>query len=573
MTISNLHLDPNASLKSQINDCNSLEQLNEILLDTLRFVAKNIHNQEEFEFIFFTLEKCIHFFKMDPEKYKKEYLGALNDLGILCYYNHNYDASINFYFIALLRSNIEDYNRFYHNIADSLVRCSYFDIANFYFNKAIENINAFKSHNLYIDERLFVLNLYLLNYTDCLIKAGQIERANELFKTVGGKDKLPVRYKSFYLLIETYLSFYTSEKKVFLEKVKELKSIYLKDKVYSIVLEINDFLIEKLVITNSSEKAKLLEENLDLSSKINNKDVERKAIVKTIEFYDNEGDQKKKIYYLEELYKLDSSKKVDINAKLIDIYLREVSDFFHELKHINKTISEQKQELEEITYILSHDLKTPLRTINSFSELIQRNIEKENYSSLNQHLAFIRNSSENLYHLIEDVNVLHTIEKNEEEHTAVDLNEITKTVIVNLDDFIKKENAQILIENNLPTIQGIRSQFSIFFQNIIENGLKYNKSEKPTVKITSKIIDNQIHIIFSDNGIGIDNEYFDQIFLFFKRLHLKGQYEGSGFGLGICNKIASKFNGKIEVNSEIGKGSVFTFILPITLLSQELTVN
>jgi light-regulated signal transduction histidine kinase (bacteriophytochrome) len=131
-----------------------------------------------------------------------------------------------------------------------------------------------------------------------------------------------------------------------------------------------------------------------------------------------------------------------------------------------------------------------------------------------------------------------------------------------LEESIQKYNGQVLTAE-LPTIQSSNSLLFTTLKNLIENGLKYNKSDKPTVEIDYHKTETHHEIIISDNGIGINKQYHAQVFKMFKRLHNRGAYEGSGIGLAIVKLSADKLGGKVLLESEEGKGSRFVIQLPL----------
>ena len=148
------------------------------------------------------------------------------------------------------------------------------------------------------------------------------------------------------------------------------------------------------------------------------------------------------------------------------------------------------------------------------------------------------------------------------EKQAVDLNQLIIGVIDNIKETVDKSNGQVLM-SNLPTIQSSNSLLFTTFKNLIENGLKYNNSDNPVVNVDYQKTTNTHQIIISDNGIGIEKQYQEQIFEMFKRLHNRGEYEGSGIGLAIVKLSIDKLGGIVTLNSELGKGSQFMIKLPL----------
>lgn len=219
-------------------------------------------------------------------------------------------------------------------------------------------------------------------------------------------------------------------------------------------------------------------------------------------------------------------------------------------------------ELRTFNYIASHDIKEPIRNIGSYVGLIQRKLPQD----LKQNLAFyfdtIKQSTNQLYTLIEDFARYTTLSKDEKiALQQVNLSELTHNVVRSLEPTIKKYKGQVLYEN-LPLITSSSSLLFTALKNLIENGLKYNEAEQPTVQVLYEETNHQHKIIVSDNGIGIEQEYHNKIFEMFKRLHNKSKYDGSGIGLAIVKLVTEKLNGTIIVESNINQGSSFIISLP-----------
>lgn len=227
----------------------------------------------------------------------------------------------------------------------------------------------------------------------------------------------------------------------------------------------------------------------------------------------------------------------------------------------NKELARANEDLDKFASMASHDLKSPLRNISSFIQLINRKIKKYDDPDLQEYLGFVRTSANQMSQLIEDVLQYSKVDSYLKDTEPVALEDIILKAKNNLRSSIASKNASVE-HDKLPIIRGYSSQLVLLFQNLIENGLKYNTSDIPSVKISYKETPETHEIAFKDNGIGISDEYFNHIFEMFKRLHSSSQYEGSGVGLAICKKIIDTHQGTIRIESELEKGTTFHISLP-----------
>jgi signal transduction histidine kinase len=229
----------------------------------------------------------------------------------------------------------------------------------------------------------------------------------------------------------------------------------------------------------------------------------------------------------------------------------------------NLTIS--NQELERFAYVASHDLQEPLRSIASYSSLL-----KNRYGDKLDKTAqsYIKNSCDAAYsmkELVVDLLEHSKLAKSSKlNYEMVNCTKIIDITCNNLVETISLKKAKIIYSKNLPEIKTDAIKMVQLLQNLISNALKYvDKKKIPEIKIGVKKDKESWLFSVKDNGIGVDEQYFEEIFLPFKRLHSKSQYSGTGVGLSICKKIVAKFKGKIWVESKLGKGSSFYFTIPI----------
>ena len=240
----------------------------------------------------------------------------------------------------------------------------------------------------------------------------------------------------------------------------------------------------------------------------------------------------------------------------------------HQIEIMQSKLSEyaqklikSNQELTDFAHIASHDLRAPLRNIGSFTQLLQKRMSAQLDERSKEYFDFITTNVRQSTKLIEDLLNYSKIDKNIGDPSSVDLNDVLLLVRSNLQSFISDKKAQIIVKD-LPILRGHSSLIVQLFQNLINNGLKYNECEKPIVIISSEWQNYEWIFKVTDNGIGIAPQYQSQVFGMFRRLHSAAQYEGSGIGLAFCQRIVSTYNGRIWLESEEGKGTIFYFTLP-----------
>ncbi|MFK7925768.1 MAG: ATP-binding protein [Bacteroidia bacterium] len=232
-----------------------------------------------------------------------------------------------------------------------------------------------------------------------------------------------------------------------------------------------------------------------------------------------------------------------------------------DLKQKNKELEQANADLERFAFVASHDLKTPLRNINNFLGLIERRLPKPIPDELQEYLQIASNNARHMYYLIEDILQYSRLDT-QPEVFLIDLNLIARRAKMQLSDFINESGATIEV-GKLPRVMGNEGQLELLFQNLIENGIKYNESEVPHIEISAEQKEGRGIVRFVDNGIGIEDVYQAKIFDMFYRLHTQDRYEGTGIGLAICQKIASKHHGKIHLESRFGHGTTFVLDFPL----------
>ncbi len=224
-------------------------------------------------------------------------------------------------------------------------------------------------------------------------------------------------------------------------------------------------------------------------------------------------------------------------------------------------LERKNKELEEFAYVASHDLQEPLRTTTSFVDLLRRQYYGQLDDSANRYLDYICQSSDRMKSLILDLLNYSRIGR-EKELAEVNCNLVLEEVLADLDQGIRENGARVKAPE-LPVITGYRTEIKQLFQNLVSNSIKFRKPGlDPELHVQAKQENNSWLFSFHDNGIGIEPVYQEKIFVIFKRLHKRSEYEGEGIGLAQCKKIVELHGGKIWVESVPGEGSTFYFTIP-----------
>lgn len=254
--------------------------------------------------------------------------------------------------------------------------------------------------------------------------------------------------------------------------------------------------------------------------------------------------------------------KVEERTKELQVALEDVNKKEEKLQEYAYRLENSNKELTDFAHIASHDLKAPLRGILSFLQLFEKR-NKDKFDDIDrEYFDYIKNNARQSTRLIEDLLNYSKIDKNLGEPTDIDINECIKTAEMNIFSVIKERNALIKY-HSLPILRGHTSLIVHLFQNLINNGIKYNQSVQPIIDIGYEVNKNDEYVFYvKDNGIGIAPENHEKVFTMFRRLHNQAEYEGNGIGLAFCMRIVETYGGKIWLNSSLGEGSTFHFTLP-----------
>ncbi len=233
-----------------------------------------------------------------------------------------------------------------------------------------------------------------------------------------------------------------------------------------------------------------------------------------------------------------------------------------QLQQLNTELLRSNQELGRFAYVASHDLQEPLRKIRNFTELLANRYQGELDATGDRYIRYITDGAIRMQGLISDLLSYSRVGRIAPNIQVINLEATLQQVISDLGILIKDSHAKITA-GTLPTVSADPTQMKQLLQNLIANAIKYCRADVPTVRIWATQADETWTISIQDNGIGIDPQFSERIFIIFQRLHHQDEYSGTGIGLAICKKIVERHGGKIWVDSQEGQGSIFSFTLPI----------
>jgi PAS domain S-box-containing protein len=249
-----------------------------------------------------------------------------------------------------------------------------------------------------------------------------------------------------------------------------------------------------------------------------------------------------------------------VTAAIRDISVRKEAEAL-----LVKTVGELKRsndELKHFAYIASHDLQEPLRMVASYTQLLAKRYRGKLDSDADEFIAYAVDGCNRMQQMIRDLLTYSSAGTRATDPQAISSELALHVALANLRVAIEESGA-LVSHDSLPTVTTDDTQLTQVFQNLIGNAIKYRGSGVPRIHISART-DAGKERIFSvrDNGMGIDPQYFDRIFVLFQRLHGRGEFAGTGIGLSICKKILERLGGRIWVESQLNQGSTFHFALP-----------
>jgi PAS domain S-box-containing protein len=244
---------------------------------------------------------------------------------------------------------------------------------------------------------------------------------------------------------------------------------------------------------------------------------------------------------------------------------RDITERKQAEEHLVQTVAELKRsndELQQFANVASHDLQEPLRMVASYTQLLSKRYKGRLDSDADEFIAYAVDGCDRMKRLIEDLLAYSRAGAKKRVLSEISAETSLQEAITNLREAIK-ESCTVVTHDALPTILTDGDQLPLIFQNLVGNAIKYRRAESPQVHISAtKSGRNEWTFSVRDNGLGIEAQYFERIFVLFQRLHGQNEFKGTGIGLAICKKVVERLGGKIWVESQFEKGSTFFFSLP-----------
>ncbi len=223
-------------------------------------------------------------------------------------------------------------------------------------------------------------------------------------------------------------------------------------------------------------------------------------------------------------------------------------------------LARSNADLEQFAYVASHDLQEPLRMVTAYTQLLAERYRGKLDENADKFIGYASEGALRMQVLIQDLLAFSRVGR-KEASKSFDCNDVVKETLLALTSAIQESGA-VVTHGELPTLWADRTQIVQLFQNLIGNAIKFHGKEPPAVSVQAEKVGEQWQFSVSDNGIGIEPQYAENVFVVFQRLHGRSEYAGNGIGLAICKKIVECYGGKIWVESQGGPGSSFKFTMP-----------
>lgn len=256
-------------------------------------------------------------------------------------------------------------------------------------------------------------------------------------------------------------------------------------------------------------------------------------------------------------------RKAEQNLKELNESLEQkVRERTAEAEERSKDLDRSNSELRQFAYVVSHDLQEPLRMVKSFLQMLQDRYGQKLDAQADEFIGYAVDGASRMHRLIIDLLEYSRVGTTEKAFEKADLSAALKDALSNL-KLAVEENGAVVTSDPLPTLWADPVQMALLFQNLVGNALKFKRELPPRIHVSAARRGKEWVLGVRDNGLGIEKNYFERIFVIFQRLHSRSEYPGTGIGLAVCKKIVERHGGTIWVESEPGKGSTFYFTVPV----------
>jgi light-regulated signal transduction histidine kinase (bacteriophytochrome) len=232
-----------------------------------------------------------------------------------------------------------------------------------------------------------------------------------------------------------------------------------------------------------------------------------------------------------------------------------------ELEQRVRQLDQANTDLERFAYVASHDLQEPLRMVSGFSQMLQEKYHGRLDAEADEYIWYLVDAANRMRDLIQDLLAFSRVQSRGASLERVNCEEVLGWALSNLHASVEETQA-VVTHDPLPEVMGDAAQLMLVFQNLLANAIKFRHLDPPRIQISAQVSGDEFIFSVSDNGIGIEPEFYQRIFEIFQRLHTRDRYPGTGIGLAICHRIIERHGGRIWVESEPGQGSTFYFSLP-----------
>lgn len=462
------------------------------------------------------------------QEYSQSYylVSRLSSIGQLLLKTNQKEKALEYLNEAKTLGNSINYTRFHNEINQSIghyyLKNEDYKQAFIYFSTILENIRIVKNTGL------LIRTLTALGKT--FAAQIQFEKANEYFT------------EALELADKTESNYYKGD------ILNELGKLYLK--------------------TYTPQLAKgFLEQALTVNQMGNYKDLLESTHQTQYEWHKSQGDFEQALHHYQAFKSYEVEKLQQVNLQKVkqlelNIDLQKKEKEIQLLKQKENLLQLSNDSLSHFASVASHDMREPLRMIHQFAQLLKRRNSKNLDKRSLEYLNFILDGSNRMTSLIKNLLEFSQAGKLDKPPAKVDLNDVIRLVMMNLHVQIKDKSA-IINATQLPTIHAHVSPIVQIFQNIISNGIKFQKPDnQPVISITTKETAQKQVVIIQDNGIGIEAKNLPKVFEIFNRFEARTNYEGNGIGLATAKKIIESYHGSITVESTIGEGTTFYVEFP-----------